>query len=130
MYSSPFLDSSCLPCSSHDVWDTLHDFDFWVPGSSVCAFLVGSDSHCLEPSWMSLMFDEPILPGVGILSLPSSPPSSSVSTDGPVKDLVRSGVSGGNVWGSFNRGELDALGAPHPFQGVGTLALTGFLKKG
>ena len=61
------------------------------------------------------MFDESILPGVGISSSLSSPPSSSVSTDGSVKDLVRSGVSGGDVWGSFNKGELDALGAPHPF---------------
>ena len=41
-------------------------------------------------------------------------------------DLVRSGVSGGDVQGSFNKGELDAVGAPNPFGGVGTLVLTGF----
>ena len=61
------------------------------------------------------MFDESVLPEVGALSSPSSPPSSSVSTNGSVKDLVRSRVSGGDVWGSCNKGELDALGAPHPF---------------
>ena len=78
---------------------------------------------------MSLMFDESVLPGAGILSSPSLPPSPLVSTDGSVRDLVTSGVSGGDKWGSFNRGELDALGAPHPFWGAGTLVLTGFLKK-
>ena len=78
---------------------------------------------------MSLMFDESVLPGAGIPSLPSLPPSSLVSTNGSVKDLVISRVSGGDMWGSFNRGELDALGAPHPFWGAGTLVLTGFLKK-
>ena len=78
---------------------------------------------------MSLMFDESVLPGVGVPSSPSLPPSSSVSTNGSVKDLVISRVSGGDMQGSFNRGELDALGAPHPLWGAGTLVLTGFLKK-
>ena len=75
------------------------------------------------------MFDGSVLPGASVPSLSSLPSSSSVSTNGSVKDLVISGVSGGDVQGSFNKGELDALGAPHPLWGAGTLVLTGFLKK-
>ena len=51
-----------------------------------------------------------------------------MSSDGSVKDLVVSRVSGGDVWGSFSGGELDALGAPHPLWGAWTLVLVGFLK--
>ena len=106
------------------VISTYRSLDFQSMG-----FLAGGDSHCLEPLQTSPIFVESVLPGAGVPSLPSLPPSSLVSTNGSVRELVISGVSGGDVWGSFNRGELDALGAPHPLWGAGTLVLTGFLKK-
>ena len=74
------------------------------------------------------MFDKPNLSGAGTLS--SSPTTSLMITDGSAEDLVRSGVSLGDVWDSFNKGELRASGVPHPFWGVEIGVLTGFLKKG
>ena len=108
-----------------NVQDALHNFDFQITRLSVSAFLAGGDPCHLEPLWTSLMFDGSVLPGASIPSSSSLPSSSSVSTNGSVKDLVISRVSGGDMWGSFNKGELDALGASHPLLGAGTSVLLG-----
>ena len=81
---------------------------------------------------MPFTFNEPNLSGAGALSSPSSspPPTSSMTTNGSVEDLVRSGVSSGDVQGPFNKGELHASGVPHSFWGMEIGVLAGFLKKG
>ena len=89
---------------------------------------MGGDSHCLELSWVLITFDEPDLSGAGASS--SSPTTSLMTTDGSAEDLVRSGLSSGDVRDSFNKGELHASGVPHPFWGVEIGVLAGFLKKG
>ena len=120
--------SSCLPHSSRDAQETLHDLSLWASESSVCAFFAGDDFHCFELLWALFMFDEPDLSGAGASS--SSPTTSSMITDGSAEDLVRSGVSLGDVRDSLNKGELRASGAPQPFWGVEIGVLAGFLKKG
>ena len=79
---------------------------------------------------MPFTLDEPDLSGAGASSSSSSssPTTSSMITDGSVEDLVRSGVSSGDVWDSFNKGELCASGVPHTFWGVEIGVLAGFLK--
>ena len=81
---------------------------------------------------MPFTFDKPNLLGVGASSPSSSslPTTFSMTTDGSVEDLLRSGVSSGDIWDSFNKGELHASGVPHPFWGVEIGVLAGFLKKG
>ena len=81
---------------------------------------------------MPFMLDEPNLSGAGTSSSSSSslPTTSSITTDGSVEDLARFGVSSGDVWDSFNKGELRASGVPHTFWGVEKGVLAGFLKKG
>ena len=124
----PLLRPSRLPHSSRDAWDTLHDLGLWASESSVHAFFTGGDSHCLELLRVLFMFDKPDLSGAGASS--SLPTTSSMITDGSAEDLVRSGVSSGDVQDSFNKGELHAPGVPHPFWGVDIGVLVGFLKKG
>ena len=53
-----------------------------------------------------------------------------MTTNGSVEDLVMFGVSSGDVWDPFIKGELRASGVPHPFWGMEIGVLVGFLKKG
>ena len=78
---------------------------------------------------MLFMVDEPDQSGAGAPSS-SSPTTSLITTDGSVEDLVRSGVSSGDVRDSFSTGELRASGVSHTFQGMEIGVLAGFLKNG
>ena len=91
----------------------------------------GGDSQCLELSQMPFTLDEPTLSGAGASSSSSSSPptTSSISTDGSVEDLVRSGVSWGDVWDSFSRGELHASGCPPHFLRCGDRGAFGLLEE-
>ena len=107
------------------------DFDlsaFRGVGLLVHAFLAGGDPHHLEPLWVSLNFEDSVLQEANVSSSSSSS-SSSMTTTRSAMDLVVSRSSRDDLGGALDMGELEALGVPHPFWGVGTLMLKGFLKK-
>ena len=81
---------------------------------------------------MLFMVDEPDQSGAGASSSSSSslPTTSLITTDCSVEDLVRSGVSSGDIRDSFSTGELRASGVSHTFWGMEIGVLAGFLKNG
>ena len=92
----------------------------------MCAFLAGGDPRHLELLWVSLNFEDCVLQGANVSSSSSS---SSMTTARSAMDLVVSRSSTDDLGGTLDMGELEALGVPHPFWGVSTLMLKGFLKK-
>ena len=87
-------------------------------------FLAGGDPCHLELLWVYLDFDESVLWGAKVSSS-----SSSTRTTRSTMDLVVSGSSRGDLGGTLDMGELEALGVPHPYWGARTSMLKGFLKK-